>query len=176
MKKSLILTLAMGLIIFVISCNEEKYFNIDRNTWFVFQLHDTLIYHGCSSNDTFYVGNISNYYSIIDKTNHIEELNIYFHTWNSIADEYIISRSSDGATIRWGNLFSAVTYSLMDKMDYNDNMVVIHDAYEVLADTSDVHESLDVKKVIYCDKFGVIAYELNNGCVFQLDSKLITGK
>lgn len=160
------------VIISFISCEEDKYYKIDRDTWFIFNDDDTIIYKNEIANDTFYIKYIQNGYESIDKSVYYEFLEItygiIYKSYTSENDFYNISREYNSTSLFWSNLKRSLNYKLTPPIIYSIDSKTFKDVY-VVENTSVLENDTDIKKVYYTDKYGVIAYELNNGELFEID-------
>jgi hypothetical protein len=157
---------------YFISCEEDKYFDIDKNAWILLEENDTLLFHSINNTDTFYISNIGTYYEDIDKTNYYQHLDIdYEKIHNGTVDIsllYNIHRTYKSAIIEWDNYSSGSFYSSVIPMDFTIDLKIFVNVYKV-DNYFESELSTDVRTLYYTDKYGIIAYELYNGELFEID-------
>lgn len=175
MKKASIIFFALFILFTQNSCRKEKFYRLDHSNWFVFNTGDTLLYKSSISRDTFLIESIINEFDIVDKSSFYEMLRIYFKKLNSTNTYYFgydITRSYNSTIIVWKYLVNSIHYGESRVLEYSIGNVIIEDVYEVALSSNPpfpVRYDDDVILVYYSDKYGIIAYKLANGLVFELD-------
>ena len=153
-------------------CQKDKYYDIHKDTWILLEENDTILFHSINETDTFYIRNIGTYYEDIDKSYHYQHLDIDYERIHNdtvdISQLYNIHRTYKSVSIEWDNFSSQSFYRSVNPTNYTINSTVfeivyrVDNYYETTIDT-------DVKTIYYTDKYGVIAYELNNGDTYKIN-------
>jgi len=167
--------LTIGLLGF--ACQKDVYYNIDPNTKMLFKKGDTLLFISTLRTDTFNISNIENGYNTSDKLYHKEYQNIYYRKLNnniiedSIFSFYSTFRGNNGMGIEWRNISETNgTYNKTDTTMKIGNLII--DSVNVLNDSSKTKHYLnDIRRIYYCNLYGVIEYDRYTGEKFILDSK-----
>jgi hypothetical protein len=158
------------VIVFNLSCKKEDH-SIDRNI-FRFNRMDTLIFKSINQNDTFIIRNIEDYWTEIDGIN-IENIHITFQQLNSdcypACRGYEIYMSYDGIALAFRNIVRSVSWHSYGQYTLGNHK--LHNVSLIRNMTSINTE--DVKNIYYHFNYGVIAYELMSGELFELDEKYI---
>ena len=170
------LTIILLFVLYVLSsCEKDKYFDIQKDSWFKMNLNDTVLFHSGNATDSFYISNIYTYYEDVDKTHYYEHLNINYEKTNKLlVDEigsYSIYRKFNQANIYWKNLNSILSYSSFNPIKYTIESTEFENVYRI---DNREGSSIDsgVRIVYYTDIYGIIAYELNNGDVYKINTSV----
>jgi len=165
------------LVLGLSSCKEDKYFDIDRDTWILLKENDTVLFHSVNNTDTFYVSDIETYYEDLDKSYYYQHLNItYKLVHNEVADNstpHTIFRIHDWVDIYWRRFYSDFSYSSKNPINYTIESKSFDTVY-ALNNKMEFNQDTCVRTVYYTDKYGIIAYELNNGVIYKIDVNCIT--
>jgi hypothetical protein len=180
MKKHLILIGAILLLLFE-CCEKSTYNYLDKNTLYVFELHDTLIYKSVISSDTFLVKLKKYSFYNSDKTSNSEELEVILQPLLNIAsidniydDNYfsisIYRRARETTQIYYGS--SIWSFSDNDSViSYTIGSHIIPNIYKKEANIALQDSSKFVKTIFYNHNYGIIAYILSNDVTFELDER-----
>ncbi|MFC2152709.1 hypothetical protein ACFLSE_09285 [Bacteroidota bacterium] len=167
-------TIILWISLFVISlssCDEKEYFKINKDTWITFDTNDTIVFLNNISNDTFYISEIYNYFEEIDKQYNYEHLDIDYIkiniTDNKRGSSYSLLRSYNGVTVYWGNSDKHISYKYDNPIQYDINSKNFNHVYMI--ENNVLNNDYDIKKAYYTDIYGIIAYELNNGELYEMD-------
>jgi hypothetical protein len=178
--KRLLLYNSLALLLFSYACQQKDvYYNIDSNTKILFKQGDTLLFNSSLRTDTFKFDQLIDDFTISDKLYHREYINVYYEKlyYSQNADSvfrngsYYIQRISTGTTLQWRNLFdNQGYYNKTDTVYIIGNRTIKN--VKVLNDSSKTkHYINDIKKVCYCDLYGINEYDNYDGEKFILDSK-----
>jgi hypothetical protein len=175
MKSQFYLLLAIPVFLVVLSGCENQDRSLDRHNWYVYKTKDTLVYKSTISNDTFVVAKINNYWFDSDKKN-IEVLEITLPEINLNCSPYCVGMSIQHTYNAFSLNFRNINYGI--KIDPSHDTLInypignhsINDVF-VLPSNFPQKEQKDVKTAYFTLIYGVIAYELFTGEVFELDEK-----
>ncbi len=160
------------LIVLLNACDKEKYYNVDKNTWFLMSENDTIVFYSENLVDSFYISNIQEYYECVDKDNYFQHLDIYLdkigldathNTWNCN-----VLRNHKSIQVNWINFYGSANYSYDNFILYQIEDREFNKVFK-MDNFSQYVSDLDVKALYYTDLYGVIAYELYNGEVYEID-------
>jgi hypothetical protein len=172
MKISLVLIIIPVMVLIITSGCESG--QIDRDTWYTFEQGDTLVYRGTISIDTYYIEKKLNYYEDIDKKD-IEKLELSIPQINmncqSYCDGIRIIRIPNSSSVYFRNCHGSHRNDsdYYPIIDYPIGQHVIKNVYVLPTGELAATNPKDLKKVYYTLIYGVIAYELFTGEVFELD-------
>ncbi len=168
MRKILFVLFLIGLLN---ACDEEKYHDIKDDTWLLLELNDTVIFNNNLVNDTFKLVNISHYYEYVDKTVYYENLDVDYKHINNLGNNenyiYSILRNYNTTRIYWQDFDKIILYSSHNTLSYAIESRVFENVYLIRNDSAE--EDWEALHVYYTDNYGVIAYELYNGEVYEID-------
>jgi hypothetical protein len=180
MIKKTLLYSSLALLFFVYACQQKDiYYNIDSSTKILFKQGDTLLFSSPLRTDTFKIEQLIDNYTISDKQYHREYINIYYEKLqysqniDSIFRDgsYYIQRTSTGTSLQWRNfLDDQGYYNKIDTVYIIDN-TTIKDVKMLIDSSKTKHYVNDIKKVYYCNLYGIIEYDSYDGEKFILDSK-----
>ena len=179
--KNLIKLLIITLTIFLFTCCEKKsYIDLDKESYYQFDINDTLVYKGDITSDTFMVYNIYKETYSIDKRIYIERLTVELHelTKDCTDSTYdyclaaIFRDANQGTQLYFRNDRS--DYRFVEEApitDYNIGQYSFSEVYKIDYQLLNEPTKKDVRTVYYTHKYGIIAYELLSGEIVELDEK-----
>ncbi|HRW64091.1 MAG TPA: hypothetical protein P5132_11425, partial [Bacteroidales bacterium] len=86
---------------------------------------------------------------------------------------HTIFRIHDWVDIYWRRFYSDFSYSSKNPINYTIESKPFDTVY-ALNNKMEFNQDTCVRTVYYTDKYGIIAYELNNGVIYKIDVNCIT--
>jgi hypothetical protein len=178
MKNHLIFFCLLTIVCFY-GCEKTKYDYFDKNSLYVFQQNDTLIYEGLLTNDTFLVKNVDYSFRVTDNIHYYQQLNIYLKAlnvinndtmWNEYWDILIGRDIVNPTSINYRNLYLEIGEN--DSVtSYTIGPYNISKVYKLDSDTIFFYRPRAIKTIYYSHNYGIIAYILTSNEKFELGEK-----
>jgi len=172
MTKLLLITSVVLFTLFH-SCEKEDKYKLDTKYKIVLKRNDTITFKSKNSTSKFYLDNIFPInllgYEISDA--------IYVNMNKSYQDSlgaFRITRGNDFFYFKIGNngIFIDLFKNITDTTLIICNKKIFN-VFTIVDTTHSKHLSYTVKKVLYCDKYGILQYEKYSGEIFKIDTNYL---
>jgi hypothetical protein len=174
---------AITLTVFLFfSCDDQTYYYLDKDTLFVFNMKDTLIYKGTSACDTFVVKTKSMGWRNVYKRANYQNLEVDIRELTGNAKDsaydysdgcYIDRDAANLSSIFFRNDFNTTLEKRVAAITYTIGKHTIKEVYKLGFQLPTKLNPKAVKTIYYNQKYGLIAYELNNGEIVELEEKYL---
>ncbi len=179
--KSLII-IPISFILFLCSCENYKY-HLDKNKLYIFQVGDTLIYKSRISSDTFIVAVNDRGMRLESDELYYETQIVYIHeltgdckdsTLNYCSVMIIRNDVEESVSVSFRNMTFHLDKDTFDIVNYNIGNKTLKGVYEVKFSSLGKENDKEIKTFYYTYKYGIIAYELLTGELFELEERYFT--
>lgn len=162
------LAIIFMLLLLFQSCYKEHNEYIDKDTWFLFNEGDTLLFNGLNSNDAFIIKDIDSFMGSFGTGINREVLFITYEYLEDTNEFLRINRYPNTVDVWWiDSLNCSVNYSTDEYFTYIIDNYTFDSVY--YKEPGYKPENYIEQTIYYTDRYGVIAYENADGELFELD-------
>lgn len=175
--KHILFLIILGAFVFhsCIPPDKETYADIDEEKYFYYNEGDTVYFNGDTNQDTLLISHFEQGYDVSDDVNYTE---IIFIDYFNLKDQYVgnLFRTNGYGTIFWGKSnYLRYYYKEYTGLVYNIDDITFDNVF-FFENVEEEGLETDVNKLYYNDNYGIIAYELYNGEVYEINVSRLPSK
>jgi len=168
MKHICKISIILSIITLLQSCYSESNEYIDRNTWFLYSEEDTLLFNSNSSIDTFIIKDIDSFMGSFSTGINQEILFIRYKYLGDTNSYYRINRYPKIVNVFWKNgINGGINYSMDQHFTYAIGYHLFDSVYN--PEPGYKPDNYIEQTIYYTDRYGIIAYQKEDGELFELD-------